>query len=95
LPDLNSFENISQLLQEANLYHSDYKSILKKANKGDLVYLDPPYFDTVNYYGSETFTKDNHKELKDVIEELINREVNVSSQIVIQERLEIYFLQTI
>ena len=36
-----------------------------------------PYFDTVNYYGSEIFTKDNHKELKDVIEELINREVNV------------------
>ena len=77
LPDLNSFENISQLLQESNLYSSDYKSILKKAKKGDLVYLDPPYFDTVNYYGSETFTKDNHKELKDVIEELINREVNV------------------
>ena len=37
---------------------------LKNVKKGDLVYLDPPYYDTVNYYGTNTFTQEDHIELK-------------------------------
>ena len=77
LPDLKSFKYVSDNLQNSELIYGDYKNILKKAKKGDLVYLDPPYFDTVNYYGTDSFTKKHHKELKTTIDKLLEKDVNV------------------
>lgn len=53
--------------------HSDYKDILKKAKKGDLVYADPPYVHSQTIlYGAQTFSL---AELFEVIQELKSRGV--------------------
>ena len=77
LPSIESFKFISKSLENSELIAGDYKSSLKKAKKGDLVYLDPPYFDTVNYYGSETFSKEHHIELRDTLDSLLEKGVNI------------------
>ena len=59
------------------LSSTSYDMALKNVKKGDLVYLDPPYYDTVNYYGINSFTKENHKELKKQMDMLIDKGANI------------------
>lgn len=60
--DQEQIKNISKRLQEANpvILCSDWKETTKKANKNDLVFLDPPYYFTpknkVAIYGSGSLT---------------------------------------
>ena len=54
-----------------------YVEVFKNVKKGDLVYLDPPYFDTVNYYGTNTFTQKDHIELKHQMDMLIDKGANI------------------
>lgn len=43
----------SKILQNMNFFSRDYEESLYDIKKGDLVYLDPPYFHTVGrYYGA-------------------------------------------
>ena len=65
------FTQIKTALKNTSLSSKDYKDRLKLVKEGDLVYLDPPYFDTVNYYGENSFTKSNHEELKEEMYRLI------------------------
>lgn len=61
-----------KMIQKVTFIHSDYRDILKSAVKGDLVYLDPPYFGTVGmYYGKIIFD-----ELVQCLESLNKNEVN-------------------
>ena len=74
---IEEFEEVHNSFKNASLTSVDYLQSLKNVKKGDLVYLDPPYFDTVNYYGQEVFTKKNHIDLKNEIQRLINKEAYV------------------
>jgi len=59
----------SKALSEAKVVHSDYKeTLLKYAEAGDLVYLDPPYLPVSKYsdfkrYTKEQFYEEDHIEL--------------------------------
>lgn len=65
----------SMLLKKARILKSHYKDVLKNAKKGDLIYLDPPYFPLGGYsdfkrYHKVFFEQKDHEELSDVFEEL-------------------------
>lgn len=77
IPDLENFLNIKNSLGNAQLTAEDFRDVISNAKKGDLVYFDPPYFDTVNYYGKQSFTKSDHYDLNEIVHELIRKEVNV------------------
>ncbi|WP_106078875.1 DNA adenine methylase [Mesoplasma coleopterae] len=53
--EIENFKEISKFLKKINLSVNNYKYLIKKVEKGDFVYLDPPY-DKLN---KETFTSYN------------------------------------
>jgi DNA adenine methylase len=69
----------SNFLQKTEIYHSDYKKILLKfAQKGDFVFLDPPYqpvgkFSDFKRYTKEFFYENDQIELAAHFKELVNR----------------------
>lgn len=68
--------NASECLKGTNIYHSDYKKVLKKhAKKGDFIFLDPPYqpvskFSDFKRYTKEQFYENNQIELAELFKEL-------------------------
>lgn len=80
-PFLNK-ENLigaSLYLQDTDIYHSDYKDILQKyAQKGDFIFLDPPYqpvgkFSDFKRYTKEFFYENDQIELAQIFKELTNK----------------------
>jgi DNA adenine methylase len=67
IPDITIFENAKKLFKESNTTFSsvNFQEALSTVKKGDVVYLDPPYYDSVNYYNEIDFTHENQKELRD------------------------------
>lgn len=67
----------SEFLQDAKILHYDYLSILKKyAEKGDFIFLDPPYYPVGKYsdfkrYTKEFFYHDDHVILKEEFDRLV------------------------
>lgn len=59
IPDLNTICTASIALKNAKIINTDFLNLIKKANNGDFVYLDPPYAvknsRIFNQYGAETF----------------------------------------
>lgn len=68
----------SQALKEIVLATSDYKDLLTRANRGDFIYLDPPYqplSKTANFtsYTKNSFSEVDQKELAKVFSDLDNK----------------------
>ena len=67
-PSIFNEENIRNMREylknsEIAMYSRDYKDILKLAEPGDFVYLDPPYDGTWTDYTDEGFNKTHQEEL--------------------------------
>jgi DNA adenine methylase len=65
----------SQRLQNATIFHGDFSLSINNINKGDLVFLDPPY--TVSHnnngfikYNQKIFSLDDQKRLSDLIDHI-------------------------
>jgi DNA adenine methylase len=76
--DVENLKNISKYLQNTEIKHQDYKETLKKAKKGDFIYLDPPYAPlspTASFtaYTKEGFGAQQQLELRDTFYELHKR----------------------
>jgi DNA adenine methylase len=60
--------NIQKRLDKLEVHYSSYEYLIEKFDKEDVVmYVDPPYYGTENYYAFHSFTKDNHKHLADIL----------------------------
>ncbi len=81
--DANGLREASQVLQKATIICDDYKEVLDKyANKGDFVYLDPPYVpisENADFkrYTKEQFSEANQRELAGLIVLLKQRGVSM------------------
>ncbi len=76
--DEENLKKVSKSLQQVDIVHQDYKSVLKKAKKGDFVYFDPPYYPiskTASFtsYTAESFMDKEQIELRDTVLELNKR----------------------
>ena len=82
---LFSHENLiacSQRLKGSTIRHCGFKSAVSKANRGDMVYFDPPYIPltptaSFSSYSKEGFGIEDHEELGEVIRDLTRRGVFV------------------
>jgi DNA adenine methylase len=69
---------VSDALQDVTIKHQDYKSVLRKAEKGVFVYLDPPYYplnatSSFTSYTTERFLDKEQTELRDAFVKLHKR----------------------
>lgn len=53
---INKLEAASEALAGAEIRNEDFEPVLRDAEEGDLVYLDPPYDGTFSDYAETTFT---------------------------------------
>ncbi len=70
-----NLRKVSKVLQDVEIKHQDYKSAVRKAKKGDFVYLDPPYHpmsstSSFTSYTKESFGEKEQIELRDTFLEL-------------------------
>jgi DNA adenine methylase Dam len=78
--DSGNLENVSNVLRNSRaiIFAGDYRAMLENAQKGDFVYMDPPY-DPVSYTSSFTsytpngFGRENQEQLADVFSKLNSR----------------------
>ena len=69
----------SEYMQNTEIFHSDYKQILLDyAEKGDFIFLDPPYQPIGKYadfkrYTKELFYENDHIDLANIFKDLINK----------------------
>lgn len=63
----------SSALRKVSLYACDYKQILSKSHEHDVIYVDPPYWNTYDGYSGDGFTNKNHEELADQLRCAVDR----------------------
>lgn len=76
--DSENLRRVSDDLQGIDITSTSYESAVKDAKKGDLVYLDPPYYpisETSKFteYQAGGFTVDDQAKLRDIFVELAKR----------------------
>ena len=60
---LRRIEEASRALEGTNTLHSDFSTLLSRAKEGDLVYLDPPYWNTYDGYSGAGFAEADQERL--------------------------------
>lgn len=76
--DEKNLRRVSKVLQKVTIKKQDYKTVLKKAKKGDFIYFDPPYHPVSKTASFTSYTADNFSEqdqtaLRNTIAELHKR----------------------
>jgi DNA adenine methylase len=76
--DSSNLENVSKALAGATILADDYRDVTQNAQKGDFVYLDPPYQPLNNISYFTAYTKDgfddrDQSQLADVFRKLNSR----------------------
>jgi DNA adenine methylase len=74
-PTANDLGLVSKALRNSSLIALDYESVLKSAQKGDFVYLDPPYpplngTSYFTHYTQDRFNASNQECLAEVVRKL-------------------------
>jgi DNA adenine methylase len=75
LVDVANLRAASKLLRRTKLFRAEYQTVLEVADKGDFVYLDPPYVPVGKFSDFKRYTKDqfheaDHERLAEVFQRL-------------------------
>jgi DNA adenine methylase len=80
VPKDEVFEKCSNRLRRARFVNGDFESVLKHAEKGDLVYMDPPFAvrarRVFRQYDPSTFTHEDIERLRGWMERLNAKRIN-------------------
>jgi len=60
-----------------NLYNNDFKEQVKYIKTNDLVYMDPPYYNTFTGYNKEKWTQENSLEVLHIFKSLTEKGIAV------------------
>lgn len=63
LYEYNNLMAIHHFLQQCHLSCGDYQLAISKVKQNDVVYCDPPYYNTFNSYSKNRFDKEEHQTL--------------------------------
>ncbi len=82
LPSPELLRKAHQTLTDVTILHEDFRCVAERAQRGDFIYLDPPYVPlstTSNFttYTADGFTLDDHRELAATARSLVGRGVHV------------------
>ena len=75
LYDRKNFKEISELLKNTKIYSKDFEKVCAKAQRGDFVFFDSPYYNTFDTYQAGGFTKEDHERLKKLFDNLSKKGV--------------------
>ncbi len=78
IPTVEHLRDVAKRLRQAKLEKGDFAECLKHVNKGDLVFLDPPYTVAHNHngfikYNQRLFSFDDQKRLNELVEKIKER----------------------
>ena len=71
--DKKNILNVSKNIKKIKFTAGDYKNAVTEASAGDLIYFDPPYFETFSDYQKQGFSEEDQSELHDLALDLIKR----------------------
>lgn len=71
--DENNILKVSKNIQEMHFTSGSYIDAVKNAKAGDLIYFDPPYFETFSNYQKQGFTDSDQKILHDLATKLTEK----------------------
>ena len=81
--DENNLNSFQKKLSKVHINNLDFEKVLKKAKKGDFVYIDPPYMPTesskniFNSYSQFKFCVDEQIRLRNTMDKLTKKGVKV------------------
>lgn len=98
--DLEHLESISKLIKNVEFIHCDFSESLKRVEKDDFVYLDPPYAPENKKsfvgYNKDGFDIDQHKLLFNLTKDLPCKFVMSNSNVkIVNETFKDYKIETI
>ena len=75
LYDPDNMYEVSQQLQTTEILTGDYEDAIGSPEPYSFVFLDPPYYETFENYTKGGFTEEDHKRLKEKMDELTRNKV--------------------
>lgn len=91
LPSETDLAAVAQALKGADLRIADFRETIARAQAGDIVYADSPYYDTFSGYTAGGFPEEDHFALAVALTEAFNRGVIIIASNSAHERVrELY-----
>lgn len=93
---IDMLEDISRRLQKVTIENQSYEVLIKHYDKENvLFYLDPPYYETEDYYG-DLFNKDDHEKLRDILKSIKGRFIlSYNDCAYIRELYKDFYIETV
>lgn len=95
--DKTNLENVNNKIQRVNFECLSFENVFSRLNKGDFIYLDPPYYPendkSFTKYNKDDFTEHNHNELFKLTNDLVKKNINFLMSNSKTDYVENYFIK--